>query len=543
MQKTDLSKYCLDLYENLRTKSNSFSIIWDEVDRYFRPSRKSQTADQFIPEQANRPDGQIFAAEAAYCWDVLSSGLYSYMIPEKSYFFQVKYDEHGGRNNKELENENTRILHYEIEKTNFREEIYKAIRDVALYGTNSMIMEQLKEDGRFFTFKAFPIRNIYGLRDYKSNDLTTVIRAFPLTPDQAANEFGVEKLSEKVSNKVGNVRYAQDTNTYIHLVCKSDYLIKYADTSGVKLTKQRYASIYIDVDNKAIVGADGGFDNMPYIIAPFIQQDYEMYGRSYATEYLPEVKMLNSMMRTLIFGSEMASNPPLIDPSGGYEQFNIKPGIILPVNPGGERPEFLEIRANPALNLDLVSYQRNLLREMFRVTLFKRLTDKKYLTAYQASEIAGEGLDLLAPIVNNLQQMMVRPIIQRAHKILRERGIIEVPEGSEMSIEYLGKLAFAVKSLENQSAVDLLQAAALTAQFAPESIDVINGDQLLSDYIYNTGAPPRWVRKPKEVQRKREERAQAEANARASEDAKNLGNTVANLGKNIEPNSVMGGFM
>ena len=133
---------------------------------------------------------------------------------------------------------------------------------------------------------------------------------------------------------------------------------------------------------------------------------------------------------------------------------------------------------------------------MFRVTLF-RLTDKKYLTAYQASEIAGEGLDLLAPIVNNLQQMMIRPIIQSAHKILRERDIIEVPEGSEMSIEYLGKLAFAVKSLENQSAVDLLQAAALTAQFAPESIDVINGDQLLSDYIYNTGAPPRWVRKPK----------------------------------------------
>ena len=142
-----------------------------------------------------------------------------------------------------------------------------------------MIMEQLKEDGRFFTFKAFPIRNIYGLRDYKSNDLTTVIRAFPLTPDQAATEFGVENLSEKVSNKVGNVRYAQDTNTYIHLVCKSDYLKKYADTSGMKLTSQKYSSIYIDVDNKAIVGADGGFDNMPYIIAPFIQQDYEMYGR------------------------------------------------------------------------------------------------------------------------------------------------------------------------------------------------------------------------------------------------------------------------
>ena len=74
--------------------------------------------------------GQIFAAEAAYCWDVFQAGLYSYMIPEKSYFFQVKYDEHGGRNNKDLENENTRILHYELEKTNFREEIYKAIRDV-----------------------------------------------------------------------------------------------------------------------------------------------------------------------------------------------------------------------------------------------------------------------------------------------------------------------------------------------------------------------------------------------------------------------------
>lgn len=539
-----LVKYCIELYEKLKTQGNGFANIWDEVDKYFRSSRKNRSFNELEPYAGKSSDPRIFQSEGAHCWDILTSGLYSYMLPEKSWFFQVQYDgdSAGGINFKKQESENTRILHREIEKTNFREEAHKAIREVGLYGTLAMLMvEGKKEKDPKFSFKTYPIRTILFTRDYFTNELSTVIRKFTLTPEQAKNEFGEENLAPKVQKQIGRVRESQTTTNYIHFVGKSKDLKSYTD-SNIN-TSLEFVSIYIDLDNKYIVESSQGFNEMPYIIAPFMQQDDEAFGRSYATEHLPEIKMLNAMMRTLIFGSEMAAKPPLlVPPNSNFEAMKISPGAMLPKDPGGDEPKFLEIRNNVALNLDLVSYQRNLIRDIFKVSLFKRLTDKKYLTAYQASEIAGEGLDLLAPIVNNLQQMFLRPIIRRAHRMLQDKEVIEVPVDS-FKIEYLGKLAFAVKSLENQSAMQILQAAAMTAQFDPDSISVLNGENILRDFSYNTGAPTSWIKTEKEYQNIIAKKREQEAAAQMPQQAKDIGSAVAGLGKNVEPNSVLGALM
>lgn len=538
-----LQKYCIELYEKLKTQGKDFACMWDEVDKYFRSSRKNLGWDNVAPKAGKRSNPLVFQAEASYCWDILSSGLYSYMIPEKSWFFQLQYDSEGSINFKKQESENTRIAHKELEKTNFREEIYKAIREVSLYGNAAMLMKEGKDGSKgLFTFKTYPIRTILFLRDYSTNELNTVIRQFTLTPEQAKVEFGEENLSDKVKKRLGSVKDSQIVTNYIHVVMRSDDVKSY--TEGKKTTNLKFSSVYIDIDNKHTVENKSGYNEMPYIIAPFIQQDDEAYGRSYATEYLPEIKMLNSMMRTLMFGSEMAANPPLlVPPQSAYDAMRIAPGVMLPKDPGGDEPKFLEIRNNPALNLELVSYQRQLIRDMFRVSLFKRLTDKKYLTAYQASEIADEGLDMLAPTVNNLQQMLIKPIIRRAHRILKDKGLIDVPSEQEINIEYLGKLAFAVKSLENQSAHQILQAAAMVAQYDQNSVAILNGEKILRDYSYNTGAPTSWIKTEKEYKAVLQAKQEAEQQQQMPQQAKDIGSAVAGLGKNIEPNSILGSIM
>jgi hypothetical protein len=467
------------------------------------------------------------------------------MLPDKSYFFNLKYGlDTNDTSIKRLERENGNKIHFYLEQTNFREEVYKAIRDCCGYGTSAMFMEfRSDKKPERFIFKTFPISSIFPLRDYKTGELVTVIRNFELSPDEAAKLFGKEKLAMQVRNKVGLPAYINDKSEYLHIVTSND-LLEYANIDGVKLHQiHKFKSIYIDREHSHIISADGGFEAMPYIVPMYLQLDYSQYGTSDALEFLAETRMFNKILQVSIYGLEMLSNPPLLDPTGSFKNKQIKPGAILQSMPNMDKPEFLEIKTNANVILELISYQRQVLRQMMKIDLFQRLTDKKYLTAYQASEIAGEGLDMLSPIVNNLQQMLVRPIIEKAHYYLAKSDIIDVPEDKDMTIEYLGKLAFAVKGLENRSAVELVNAAGMVAQFNPEAIDVINWDKLIKDFSYNTGAPTSWILNDNKITEKRNARAQQEAIARTSEDAKNIGSAVANLGKGIDPSSLLGGMM
>ena len=532
-----LLKYCNTLYDSLTDEARKFSPRWKEFERFYRPVNS-------IDGKVNETSNGVYTAEASYCWGMLANGLYSYMIPDKSYFFSLKYGLEDNTQLRRLESENSKKIHFYLEQTNFREEVYKAIRDCSGYGTSSMFMEFKREKGLSrFIFKTFPIDSIFPLRDYKTGELTTVIRKFELSPDDAANLFGVDSLAAQVKNKVGLPAYINTKSEYLHIVT-SDEIATYADIDGFKLhPMHKFKSIYIDKSHNHIVSSDGGFETMPYIVPMYLQLDYSQYGTSDALEFLAETRMFNTILRICMYNLEMISNPPLLDPMGSFENKQVRPGAILTTLPNSDKPEFLKVDANPNAILELISYQRQVLRQMMKVDLFQRLSDKKYLTAYQASEIAGEGLDMLSPIVNNLQQMLLRPIIEKAHHYLVKSELIEKPNIDEMTIEYLGKLAFAVKSLENRSAVELVNAAGMVAQFNPEAIDVINWDKLIKDFSYNTGAPTSWILNDNKITEKRNARAQQEAIARTSEDAKNIGSAVANLGKGIDPNSILGGLM
>jgi hypothetical protein len=76
------------------------------------------------------------------------------------------------------------------------------------------------------------------------------------------------------------------------------------------------ASVYIDEKEKHVL-AEGGFDEMPYMVSRWSKTVGEVFGRSPAMTALPDIKMLQEIMKTTIKAAQKIVDPPLLVPDDG----------------------------------------------------------------------------------------------------------------------------------------------------------------------------------------------------------------------------------
>ena len=164
-------------------------------------------------------------------------------------------------------------------------------------------------------------------------------------------------------------------------------------------------------------------------------------------------------------------------------------------------------------------------------------SDRREITAREVDERHEEKLLALGPVLEQLNQDALDPIIDLSFSYHVKQGLLPPPpkelEGQPLKIEYISVMAQAQKLVGIGGLERYAQFAGSLVQISgdPTIADKVNFDQLLDEHGISVGVPPTIIRSDEEVaemraqrQKAQEAQQQAELAEKASKTAKNLGN-------------------
>jgi hypothetical protein len=272
-----------------------------------------------------------------------------------------------------------------------------------------------------------------------------------------------------------------------------------------------FESVYMEYKNGNELSVSG-FKEFPFVVPRYLKASHEIYGRSPAMTALPDVKMLNEMVKTTIKAAQKQVDPPLLVPDDGF---------LLPVRtvPGGlnfyrsgtrDRIEPLNIGANNPLGLNMEEQRRDAIRAVFYVNQLM-MQQGPQMTATEVIQRNEEKMRLLGPVLGRLQSELLKPLIDRVFNILlRNNQLPPAPEflsGQDIEIEYVSPLAKAQKSTELQSIMRAIEILGSMANVAPV-FDYVNFDNLVKHLADIVGVPQKILKSQSQVNAERQQAQQ-----------------------------------
>jgi hypothetical protein len=210
----------------------------------------------------------------------------------------------------------------------------------------------------------------------------------------------------------------------------------------------------------------GGFPEFPYLTPRWSKYAGEVYGRSPGMVALPDVKMLQAMMLTVIKAAQKAVDPPMfLRDDGIVGQTRTVPGGINYWRGNPSDGVFMmpvDVRGLP-VTLDMMENLRNRIRTTFFVDVLQFTSDAD-MTATEVMQRTAERMRLLGPLIGRLEAELLGPMVERIFGILNRLGLLPRPpkkiEDKEFTVEYVSPIATAQKQM---AANGIMQAMGVVA--------------------------------------------------------------------------------
>jgi hypothetical protein len=253
---------------------------------------------------------------------------------------------------------------------------------------------------------------------------------------------------------------------------------------------------------------------------------------------LGDIKQLQLQEKRIAQAIEKIVNPPMTGPTSMRQQkASILPGDITYVDAtqGGGFRTAHEID----IKIQEIEHKQDQIRlrvsRCFYEDLFLMLVniDRKNITATEIAERKEEKLLALGPMLEQLNQDLLDPLIDNTFEIMMRQNLIPPPpnelQGQDLKVEYISIMAQAQKLVGINSIERFSGYVAGVAQVQPEVLDKVNSDQLVDTYGDITSVPPDIIRNDDEVaairaerQKKMEQQRMAEVMNQGSQTVKNL---------------------
>jgi len=256
---------------------------------------------------------------------------------------------------------------------------------------------------------------------------------------------------------------------------------------------------------------------------------------------LGDVKALQLMHKRKAQAIEKMVNPPMVGPSSlRTMKASILPGDITYSDEREGQKGFRPAHeVNPRIQELLMDIQdhQNRVRRGFYEDLFLMLStsDRRQITAREIEERHEEKLLALGPVLEQLNQDLLDPLIDITFNVLVKQGMIPEPpeelQGIDLKVEYISIMAQAQK-LAGISGLERF--AGMVGQMVqstgdPSILDKVDADQFIDEYGDITGIPPRIIRPDEDVKAIREGRAKAQQAQAATAQAKEVTSSVKDL--------------
>jgi hypothetical protein len=204
---------------------------------------------------------------------------------------------------------------------------------------------------------------------------------------------------------------------------------------------------------------------------------------------------------------------------------SLLPGSITysdDTNGRGYRPAMeVNLQLNE-LREDIQEVQKRIDRA-FYADLFLMLSNMEGIQPRNTFEIAErkeEKLLALGPVLENIYNGQLEPVIERTYAILNRRGMLPPPppdlQNKDFDIEYTSMLAQAQKAVATGSIERGMGFVGQLAAMKPEVLDKVDGDEAVDIYFDYIGVPPSIVVPDDEVKKTRAARAQKQQAAESA---------------------------
>jgi len=524
--------YIIKRYNKIKGMRANWDSHWQEIADYVIPKKDDVFIKQKNVGGEKKGNVKVFDATAIHSNELLASALHGMLTNPSVQWFELSFGDDvldSDRDVKMWLQDTALRIHNSLNNSNFQTEIHEVYLDLGSFGTSILRIEE--DDELDVVFNARPVNEAY-LEESSKGIVNGIFREYVMTgrqlfeefPDMELSEFDLQALKSDL-DKEHDVLHA--------VIPRNDQEINLlAGPKGM-----RFASYHVLLNTKVML-RESGFEEFPYITPRWTKISGEIYGRSPAMKALSDIKMVNSMMQTIIRAAQKVTDPPLQVPDSGYS---------LPVRtvPGGtnfyragtkDRIEPLITGARPDIGVQMLEMIQKRIRDAFFIDQLQ-LNEGPQMTATEVLQRTEEKLRLLGPILGRQHYELLKPLVNRVFNILARRGKIPTPpakiQGKIFEVRYSSMIARAQRSSEAENVNRIINAIGPFIQLDPGIMDNFDTDSLLRYVatIYNT--PQKIFRGEDDVIAMRQQRAQAQQqqmeNQNAIEQSTALKNTTQAL--------------
>lgn len=389
-------------------------------------------------------------------------------------------------------------------QTNSRRACAEADNDLAAFGNAVIsVVDNKKRDG--IVIRSWHIRDCAWSDDENAN-VSTLHRKQKISLGNLARLFGENKLPQKWKAKLDKDPLHEVTIR--HCAIPKDNYEPYG--SKKNYGGMPWVSVFYTEEGDLL--AEIPEPIMPYVVPRWQKISTSQYAFSPATIIaLPNARLIQRMMLTLIEASEKTVDPPLVATHEAIKSdIDLTAGGITWIDREyderlGEALRPLQLGRNVAIGIDLLDQQRRMLAEAFYLSKIN-LPQSREKTAYETARLVEEyvrnALPLFEPLEEEYNSKLLDVVMARGLRLGAYGPPDAIPQplrGKNVRFRFQNPLREAIekrKVIAFQESTALIGAAAQIDASALAQIDLAS---MLRDAVTGTGAPTHWFKSQDQI--------------------------------------------
>jgi hypothetical protein len=423
-------------------------------------------------------------------------------------------------------------------------ELDKAYEHLLAFGTACMLILPNQTGTGFKYINATTLRfGTYALGIGADGMVNRCSRKFEMTPAQIAERFGMDAVPGDWRDRIAKGEGHKDKITIVNLIEPNGEPTHDKVAGHCGFNEGGWRSLYwAEWGSRRSSGEEERpilavrFVRHRPIIAPRLEREAgDVWGRGRGVDALPAARALNALRRDLINISGNTADPALfIDASLQNQSLKLGRGGITYYN-GREGVPPSQLAIPFASGYQVLLEQQNDLRQeladTFFVSRFATInalkTNPGVKTATEIEQLVRENMGLLGPVVTNLEQEFLNPlvltVVQTTLDVARAEGfnlddLGPVLDG-QMKIRYVGEVHAAMKSsnLNALNAITAFVGGLIQTSGDPTLMSVVDTDAIIREYADASGVKPTCMRQPEDVEAMRQQREMAAQQAQQAQ--------------------------
>ncbi len=533
-------------FDKIKGERGTLDSHLQEVAEWVVPRKSYVTVKRQEGTKTITMNTEMFEPTAVFANQFMAAGLVSHLAPPNQKWFALKARDQELNESpavKESLARITTILHEELAVSNFNLQINELCLDLGWAGMGCMEPKEGKETA--LSFKNHHVSE-FVIAENSDGLVDTVLYKFEYTARQAAQEWGKERLGKNVLDALTSEKPEDGDKKFWfiqEIKPREDH-----DRFPARADRRPISEVFVGVKDKNII-AESGYYEMPKLTPRWSKNSNEVNGRSQGMFALPWIKRLNTTSKDLTQARQMRLRPTTLTPDDGFiGPVRSVPGAIwhyrasYAANPNAIR-QFPVVGDTNDGSKEIERLEMNIKKAFFNdlfVWLSEQKTGRK--TAFEIAQRMEEKHTMIVPPIGRLQSELFNGLISRCIGILgragKFRGVI-APEliGQQYEIQYISKLALALRAIETRAVVQTFEVVGPLAEQFPLIFDNYDGDEIARGVGERMGMPPSMIRSPEKRDEIREVRIAQEQAQQQAEALAEAAKAVPGLGKAVEDGS------